>query len=275
MKGSRLLVFLVVLTLVVLLNLPAAVVFRVKAGVRDSVTPYENVLWYLLNRGLGSFAFFADGRRAMREKELVAEVARLRERVRQLQVAERDNAALRRMAGFARRRPNHLVLCEVVARGDATGWWQTLTLNRGGAEGVQVDQAVVTTNGLVGRVAAVARHRSTVLLVTDPSSKVACRLPRTGSFGIARGGGLTFSGRPNLEMLCAVEPLDMNYVPADAELEPGDLVVTSGLGGIYPEGLTVGRVVDTLMDASGLYQRADVRLAVHLAELRYVFVIQR
>lgn len=275
MKGSRVLIVLVALTLVVLLNLPAALVFRVKAGVRDSVTPYENVLWYVLNRGLGSFTFFADRRRVRREQELLTEVARLRERVRELRAAERENAALRRMAGFARRRPHHLVLCEVVARGDATGWWQTLTLNRGAAEGIGVDQAVVTTNGLVGRVASVARHRSTVLLVTDPSCKVACRLPRTGSFGIVRGGGLTFRGRSELEMLCAVEPLEMDFVRAGAELEPGDLVVTSGLGGVYPEGLTVGRVVDTLMDASGLYQRAGVRLAVAPAELRYVFVIQR
>ncbi len=74
-------------------------------------------------------------------------------------------------------------------------------------------------------------------------------------------------------MMTAAEPLSMSYVSRDYEIRPGDTVVTSGLGGVFPEGLVVGYVLTSTADSSNLYQRLTVAPAAVLTGLRYVFVI--
>jgi rod shape-determining protein MreC len=76
-----------------------------------------------------------------------------------------------------------------------------------------------------------------------------------------------------LEMLYAARPCVMEFIPREHEVSEGDEVVTSGLGGVYPEGLSVGSVAKTEMDSSGLCRRADVTPASDISSLRYVFVV--
>ena len=74
-------------------------------------------------------------------------------------------------------------------------------------------------------------------------------------------------------MLFAVQPCRMDYIEKDAPLVVGEKVITSGLGGVYPKGLAVGRVVGSELDRSGLYQRAKIAPAADLRDLKYVFVV--
>jgi rod shape-determining protein MreC len=84
---------------------------------------------------------------------------------------------------------------------------------------------------------------------------------------------VTLAGRPQIEMLCSVRPPRLEYLPRDEEVRRGDEVVTSGLGGVFPDGLVVGHVARTRVDASGLYQRADITPAADLGALDMVFVV--
>jgi rod shape-determining protein MreC len=102
-----------------------------------------------------------------------------------------------------------------------------------------------------------------VLLLSDPSCKVAVRLKRSGEFGLAEGQGAQ-PGQP--------PAVRADYLLKTADVQPGDEVVTSGLGGLFPKGLPVGRVADVALDASGLYQTARIELAADLGKLEYAFV---
>jgi rod shape-determining protein MreC len=258
-----------------MLNLPLPAQLRLKSGTRDAMVPFQNVMSLLLYRARGALRLTAraEGVRAERDR-LLADVATLRYRLRQVEVLERENAELREQVAFRRRQNGKLLLCEVIVRGDCSGWWQTVTLNRGRDDGVRPEMPVITLAGLVGRVAEVSRRTSQVRLLTEPGSRVACRLLRAGVFGIARGAGAMISGKSELDLLCVTQPLQLDYVSKDSELNVGDAVVTAGLGGGLPEGLVVGYVRDFELDASGLYQRARVVPAVDLARLHHVFVVQ-
>ncbi len=274
MLSSRILVLTVLLAVVVLLNLPLPASMQIKAAARDSVAPFQNVMSLVLYKGLNLFRFFANPRGGLSEREqMLTELAELKFKLNNMKLLEADNAKLRSMVGFSDRQERGLLLAEVVARCDASGWWQTVTINRGSEAGVTEGAAVITTEGLVGRIREVARRTSTVLLITDYGCRVACRVSGSGALGIAKGTGVSIGGERPLEMLSSVQPLSMDYVSKDIPLARDDVVTTSGLGGVFPEGLIVGYVKGVELDRSGLYQRAQVLPAADLAVLRYVFVV--
>jgi len=159
-------------------------------------------------------------------RALQAEIARLRDRMRTLEGFELENQVLRRQLGLAILSERDLLLCEVVARGDMSGWWRTIRINKGLDDGVREGMAVTAVEGLVGRTFSVSRHTCDVVLVTDPNCKIAARCPRTGALGIVRGAGIRLSGDTPLEMLAAVRPCQMDYVSRAHVLKPGDEVVT-------------------------------------------------
>lgn len=265
---------LLVLAVVVLLNVPLPTGQRIKGSARDNVAPFQNGLSLLVNRVWEAAALFgsavtgADERKAMLE-----EIAGLQAQIWRLKIHEQDNRELRKLVGFQERQSRRLLLCEVVARGDTTGWWQKIRLNRGSAHGIATDRAVITTDGLVGRTVAVSRYTADVLLVTDPNCRVACKLADTGAFGIVTGAGPAVAGETRLDMLYAVRPCRMDYIPKNQDVVKNMEVVTSGLGGVYPEGFLLGHVADIHDDPDKLYRRAEIVPAADMYALQYVFVV--
>jgi rod shape-determining protein MreC len=273
LRSRTIISVLVILGVVALLNLPPLLSRRVKAGASDNLSPFQNVAAFVLNRLRPAGKDGAGRTLELKRETLLEEVATLREQERRFGELQRENDRLRKLLGFRREQPHRLVVGEVVSRGDTSGWWQTLRINRGANDGVKPNMAVISIDGLVGRTTAVSRHTTDVLLMTDPNSKIACKETRTGALGIVVGAGVSVGGASRVDMLLAPEPARMDFVSKDAALERGDVVVTSGLGGVYPEGLPVGRVAKTEMDKSRLYQRATIMPAARLEDLRYVFVV--
>jgi len=274
-RGGKALVYLtLVLAILVLLNLPLSFSLRVKARLRDQVAPLRGLGASAARRLSGVGAFLADAWGFHRRQENLAQaLTEARAALWRLQALEEENRELRRLVGFASQQPARLVLGEVVARGDVSGWWETLTLNRGWQHGIATNMPVVTAEGLVGRTVAVSRQTCEVLLLSDPTFKVAARVAGTEGTGIVRGRGMRSGGPPRLELLAAAEPVRMDYVSCDVNVVAGAAVQTSGLGGLYPPGIPVGRVLRVARDPSGLYQRADLEPAADLAGLKYVFVM--
>ena len=275
MRGRTYLVYIgLTLAVVVLLNLPVPASVRLKAGVREGLTPFQNVFARIGNafrapvsflRGSGSFA---------REKaQLLEQIANMQLQLRMQKSVAEDNAELRRQLGFQLRHRYRLVLCEVLARGDTSGWWETIRLNRGTTDGIGPNMAVTTSEGLVGRTTSVSRHTADVLLITDPNCKIACKVEGIGCFGIVRGNGVAADANRELAMLYSMPASRMDYIHRDADIPEGTLVVTSEISGVYPEGLPVGRIVHSSLDASRLFRRADVIPSADVGRLRYVFVV--
>ncbi len=133
-----------------------------------------------------------------------------------------------------------------------------LVIDRGSDDGVRVDSPVVSGEGVVGRVVLVSRHDSQVQLISNPDAAIGVMLESTRSAGILKGTGTTM--------------LDLHYLSNAERVEPGDRVLSSGLDGIYPKGIPVGRVVETRKGKSvfRVVQVAPVADLIHLEEVLVV-----
>lgn len=250
--------------LLVVLNLPDSVTDRAKGVVREATAPLQAAVTGLTRktrnaveavRGLGGLV--------VENEKMSAELVHLRNEVRHLRNLEEENRRLREQLGYAARNQRRLIPGEVIAR-DISGWWQTLRLGKGTVDGIELNMAVITSDGLVGRTIAVSPRTCDVLLVSDPTCKVSAKIARVGVFGIVSGRGLSGGGR----VVC-----EMNFMNKDAAIREGDEVVTSGLGGVYPKGLLLGYVEQVTVDESGLYQSARVIPKADLGAVSYVFCV--
>ncbi|MCZ7591522.1 MAG: rod shape-determining protein MreC [Kiritimatiellae bacterium] len=266
MRERRLTIWVaLVFLLLVLLNLPAAKSLGIKNAVRTAIAPLQESVangssrlregWATV-RGLGGMA--------VENQRMSTELARLQSEVRDLKSLERENERLRGVLGFSSRASRDLIPAEVIAR-SRDGWWQTLRLNKGSDDGVEADQAVISVEGLVGRVASVSQKTADVLLLSDPTCNVAAQMLRSGAYGIVSGRGPQWDG----SVICRMEFINKN-IP----VRPGDEVITSGLGGIFPRGLLIGYVDRITTDRSGLYQYADIISKADLGTLQYVFAVR-
>jgi len=140
---------------------------------------------------------------------------------------------------------------------------QTIELDRGSSSGIGVDMAVVSGDGLVGRVVQVSRSRSMVRLITDPASSVGVRFVTSNEIAIAEGEG---AGRK----------MSVGFVEIGVKLARRDLAVTSGLNdSVFPAGIPVGRVATAKSSEGELQQDVTMNPVADLGHLRFVRVLQR
>ncbi|GIL12861.1 MAG: cell shape-determining protein MreC [Chloroflexota bacterium] len=136
---------------------------------------------------------------------------------------------------------------------------RTIVINKGTRDGVALGMPVVTRQGLVGRVQDVSANAARVLLVTDPSSAISGRLQTTRAEGSVIG---QLTGN-----------LRMTYIPLDAQVQEGDLVITSGLGGNLPPNIVIGQVTSKRQFEFELFQEAEVRSLIDFSTLEIVLVV--
>lgn len=192
-----------------------------------------------------------------RNAELEQALARLQAEVVDLREVSSDYQRLAALVDYASALQNQQVLTA-----DVIGYEQTplrsITINRGTRDGLQAGMPVVTDQGLVGRIIGVQANGARVLLVSDPSSAISSRLQTTRAEGTVVG---QVSGN-----------LEMTYIPLGAQIQGGDLVLTSGLGGNLPANLVVGQVTSSRTGLD-VYQIAQVRSLIDFDALETVLVI--
>jgi rod shape-determining protein MreC len=193
------------------------------------------------------------------------EVEALRARVRELdrQTArlaevELENSRLRELLDFRETLRGELLTARVIGHDAGAGSSRTLTINRGTSDGVHKGDAVLAPEGIVGHVFLASPHAARVLLITDHNSGVDGVVQRTRARGIVEG---TVEGRCGLK-----------FVKRTEDLQVGDLVVTSGLDGIFPRSVPIGKVVAVDKKGQGLFQYAEVQPAVDANRLEEVLV---
>lgn len=196
---------------------------------------------------------------------LEEENAQLKEQIREGQEALQENELLRDLLDLRERRRDFVFESAKITARSNYNWESTLTLSKGSESGVQVNNCVVTSTGvLVGVVSEVGSHYATVRTVIDTSMEMGGIITRTNAAGVLEGDfALMQEGR-----------LRLGYLPDDAQLVAGDEVLTSGRGDVYPSGLVVGQVEGVFSDASGMNRYAVVAPEVDLDTLVEVFVIK-
>lgn len=258
----------------VFLNLPSSVSSSLRGFLRDSMATYQGAVTRALSglhRTSSAVGNIADV--VKQRDELDREVAALRAQVRSLDLLARENSELRELLNFKQRLGLRTVACEVIARDDGCGWWLTLRLDKGRKAGIAENMPVITLDGIVGRITEVSSDTCDVLLISDRSFKASVQFEQEGSFGILHGGGVSLSGTHETSVLCVPLPFQTDYIRKDLTIKMGELVVTSGLGGVFPPGLMVGRVISASLDETGLFQHAEVAPSADLARLRHVLVV--
>ena len=145
--------------------------------------------------------------------------------------------------------------------------FRSLTIDQGSQHGLKPDQVVVSSGGVVGRVMRTGELSSQVLLVTDLNSSVDVVDARTRARGVLVGKKRDMGLKRERWMT------EAEYVSASEEIVAGDLLLTSGLDGVFPKGLPVGIVASVKKDASGLFWQAEVQPYVELNKLEDVLVL--
>jgi rod shape-determining protein MreC len=205
---------------------------------------------------------------AFRYGDLEAENERLQDRIRELEGtqvdAERDIALLRNILGEL----NIPYVTDIEARvalvvsGPVSNFEDTIEINKGSGDGVEVGMPVVSHAGLVGRIDRVTANRSRVVLITDPDFNVGVKLTRSGDVGVARGQG---SNRPLI--------VDQG-IESDVVVQDNELVTTSGLGrSLFPADVPVGTVRSSQVLRGELDQELLIDPLANLGELSVVNIL--
>ncbi len=184
----------------------------------------------------------------------------------QLQNLEAENLRLRQALQFQKTNSWKLQLARVIGR-DPSNWWRTMRIGAGSRDGIAVNQAVLATVGeaaLVGRVAEVGLIESKVVLIGDPNCLVSVLVAETRNSGILQPLS-SASLDPTL--------VKLTYMTGSDELLPGYRVYTSGLGGVFPEGIYVGTIKENISVETERTREAMVRLAANGNALEEVWVI--
>jgi rod shape-determining protein MreC len=202
--------------------------------------------------------------------ELKEENKQLKEKLsdteEQLRDAEEDvleNQTLRGALGLSEEHPELTFVSAHVSGRDMDGYSQTLTLDQGSVHGVSDHDMVVTGEGVVGYVSEVGTTWCKVITILDPSSQIGVVLTRTGESAVLQGDAALAPDRR-----CKA-----SYLKNDVTLSVGDSVETSGIGGLFPEGLMVGRVREIKSESTGLSQYAVIEPAVNVDTLSTVLII--
>jgi len=191
--------------------------------------------------------------------ELRAENATLQTQIIALQQQVTEIELLSALLDFARARPENAYQAAAVIGRDPSPFLHYIVINRGSDDGIRRGMPVVGQEGLVGRVAQVAANAARVELITDPAAQVSVRLQPSDVDGMLTG---SITG-----------DLAIDLIPQDAVLQVGDLVFTSGIGGLFPSNILIGQVSSVRQEAQALFQTATVQPVVDFTRLEIVLVI--
>ncbi len=181
--------------------------------------------------------------------ELAEEIGRLRGQIARDEEMRFENDRLHALLGMRERGTGVPMQPAQVIAMASTPLFRSVRIDRGTSDGVHVGAAMVNADGVVGRVAAVSNGYADVMLLVDANSSTDVLVQRTRARARVRG----FGGDRELG-------IQVEYLSRTADVKPGDILITSGVGEVFPKGLRVGRVMATETRAFGLYQNADHRL---------------
>ncbi len=232
---------------------------RLRRGVQAVAAPVSATGEWITRPARGALAWASDlGVSRSRLEDLRAQNERLRARVAELEEARLENARLTELVGLTKAREIDSLAAHVIGR-PANAWEGVITIDRGSDDGLTNGMPVLGPLGLLGQTVEVSPSSAKVRLITDPRSGVAAMLQATRADGIVRG---SIDGR-----------LTLDFVSVDETVTPGDVVITSGLGGVYPKGIVIGEVQSADRTPSALQQLIRITPASDPLTLEEVLVV--
>ena len=263
----------ILIILIVALSLISLAVFTteqredltfIEKGLRIAASPLQHAISGLSEKVGSFFGTFTNYEQLQRENaELIQQIEELSIANTDLQEAMLENIRLKQMLEFKDTTRNQYTLAaaEVIAENN-NNLQHTIVLDKGSDDGIQNNMVVINHLGLIGRVVNVLPSSCEVVLITDRQSAVGSRIWETReTLGVVEGMGSESSY------------LRLIHMPHDADIEIGDKVISSGLDGIFTEGIPIGTVVEIADEVGGLTKQATIEPYVNFYRLEEVFII--
>jgi rod shape-determining protein MreC len=192
-------------------------------------------------------------------QNLKREVMTLKSDLTLLDQYREENQRLRKLLGSEFVRDEKKVVTEVMAV-DTSPYRHQVVIDKGRTDGVYEGQPVINEKGIVGQVTFVAAHNSRVLLLIDPNNAIPVQNIRNDIRVIASGNGQS-------------DEIQLEHIPTSTDIDVGDMLVTSGLGGVYPEGYPVAYITDVDKDTRREFASIKAKPVVDFDRLRYLLLI--
>lgn len=236
----------------------------VSTQVRSHLNSIASPIFYIANAprdiALWMSENLATRARLIEENNVLKQTLRQQSgRLQQFEFLESENKKLRALLGSEVRKSAKKLIAEVMAV-DSQRHRHMIIINLGERDGVREGQAVIDESGVVGQIMSVGGTTSRVLLFSDASHSVPVRIERNDVRAIVEGTG-------------ALNSMNLLYVTHNADVVVGDRLVTSGLGGRFPEGYPVAEVTSVDFDRSATFARVRLKPIAHLDRVRYVLVL--
>lgn len=268
---SKFFIILAIVTVVILILMAISTVSTDKANpagdaVGTVLSPVQRV-FHSIGQGTSNFfsRFKSQSQYREENEQLKERVAKLEEETRELYDLRNENA---RLEGLLNMQETHteydMIGARVVAK-DPGVWYSAFKIDKGTNQGLKKHDVVVTDAGVVGYIYEVGSSWSNVISVIDSKSAISCIIERTEDAAVIEGSVEAMN-----EGTC-----HLSYLSRDAQVAVGDFVETTGLGGIYPEGLLIGKIKSLSVDSQGLYYEAVVEPAVDFRRISEVMVIRK
>lgn len=236
--------------------------YRIYDRIIVAVTaPLQTVISWSLDQatsGFQNYVFLWNTRRD--NLALVEENRKLLNMIASHRETEQENIRLRRLLNFQEQFKLETVVARVVAK-DVSTEFRAVRINRGENAGIRKDMAVVTNEGIVGRVLRTTPTTADVVTILDLLSAVDSIVQRSRARGVVEG---------KTDEVC-----QLRFVLRTDDIMPGDILVSSGLGGIFPKGLSVGTVSSVKRKPFGITQEVEVRPSVDFSKLEEVVIITK
>ena len=223
------------------------------------VSPVQNLITNTLdsvNDMVDHYLFVAEV--SKENEKLKDEIGELIRQNNELREELRQKGRVADLMAYQEARQLKSVVARVIGR-DATQWARVVFINKGTQDGIKENLAVVTNAGVVGHVTQAGLNTSKVMLIIDGRSSVDTLFSYDRISGIVVGTGMEFC--------------EMKYVPITAEVNVGDQIISSGLGGVYPKGLVVGTVISITKATQGLFQEISIAPSADFGRLEEVLVL--
>ncbi len=223
-----------------------------------AVSPIPRTVHWVSEHISDIYYGYIDMRADVRENvSLRREVDRLTRENYALEGTRQDTARLRSLLAHGEQLESPTTLAEILMI-DTASSFKSMILDRGSSHGVEINDAVVTPSGLIGRVVLTTKDVSKVQMILDSNAAVGCQLERSRRQGLVRGNGTSI--------------LTLDLIPALADVELGDHLVTSGTDGIYPHGLHLGTVI-SIEEGNDLFKIISCEPAVDFSSIEEVLIL--
>lgn len=261
-KLGIIITILILIILVLLTNVETSQIYTVENIVSKLVSPVQKGITYVKNKVSGNDTYFTDMEQLKEENaKLKEENSKLEQGLRELEIIKTENETLKSYLSLTEKYTSYETVPAYVINKDISNYSKIIVINVGKDDGIEENMPVIADDGLVGYVVSVTSDTAKVQTIIDSSSNTST---------------LTSSTRDSMVCKGTIEKTNMltgTYISTDANLIEGDSIETSGMGGIYPKGIHIGKIKEIKEGKNKTDVTVKVEVAVDFDKLETVLVI--